>query len=145
MYDILNQWIETTYYFILIIYRQTQEINNLPSNSRDVYHKHNMIFRYPFWDKMSYLTTFSPPLILAASKHLNKRLTNNINISDILSKADIQSPNMAFLRITILLVGAALIGISYAETCTSYPKGHTMKKYKGPVSHIISYHIVSLR
>ena len=87
---------------------------------------------------MSYLTTFSPPLILAASKHLNKRLTNNINISDILSKADIQSPNMAFLRITILLVGAALIGISYAETCTSYPKGHTMKKYTGPVSHIIS-------
>merc|ERR1712123_388753 len=45
---------------------------------------------------------------------------------------DIQSRNMAFLRITILLVGAALIGISYAETCTSYPKGHTMKKYKGP-------------
>eukprot|EP00091_Calanus_sinicus_P025174 TRINITY_DN944_c0_g1_i7.p1 TRINITY_DN944_c0_g1~~TRINITY_DN944_c0_g1_i7.p1 ORF type:complete len:245 (-),score=61.79 TRINITY_DN944_c0_g1_i7:44-778(-) len=39
---------------------------------------------------------------------------------------------MAFLKITILLLGAALIGAAYGNSCTSYPKGHTMRKYKGP-------------
>merc|ERR1712212_724525 len=39
---------------------------------------------------------------------------------------------MTGFKTIIMLVVAYLIGISFATTCTSYPKGHTMTKYKGP-------------
>merc|ERR1712002_1371669 len=43
-----------------------------------------------------------------------------------------EETRMTGFKTTILLVVASLIGISFASTCTSYPKGHTMTKYKGP-------------
>merc|ERR1712168_1616416 len=39
---------------------------------------------------------------------------------------------MTSFNTIILLVVASFIGISFASTCTSYPKEHTMTKYKGP-------------